>query len=90
MVREIAGGVFLSYVCFHCRSFPFEDYIWWVSSGHGDGNRKKEQCNSWCAACGGQYDWRAPNRVLVMQDSVGFERQKYFEHRHRRKECAII
>ena len=38
---------------------------------HGDGNnRKKKQCSWWCAACGGQYDWRAPNRVLVIQDSV--------------------
>ena len=40
-------------------------------SGHGDGNnRKKKQCNWWCAACGGQYDWRAPNRFLVIQDST--------------------
>ena len=35
----------------------FEGYIWLVSSGHGDGNKKKKkQCNWWCAACGGQYD----------------------------------
>ena len=42
-----------------------------MSSGHGDGNnRKTKECNWWCAACGGQYDWRAPNRLLVRQDSV--------------------
>ena len=28
------------------------------------------QCNWWCAACGGQYEWRAPNRILDTQDSV--------------------
>ena len=35
------GGVTLSYVC-----FPLDDYIWWVSSRHGDGNnRKKKLCS---------------------------------------------
>ena len=29
------GGVTLSYVCPYCHCFPLEDYIWWVSSGHG-------------------------------------------------------
>ena len=29
------GGVTLSYVCPHCNCFPLEDYIWWVSMGHG-------------------------------------------------------
>ena len=49
------------------KLFPFwDDYIW--SSGHGDGNnRKKKQSCWWCAACGGQYDWRLPNRKMVVQ-----------------------
>ena len=35
------------------------------STGHGDGkNRKKKHCNWWCAACGGHYEWRAPNRFF--------------------------
>ena len=39
-----------------------------MSSRHGDGNnRKKKHCSWWCAASGGQYDWRAPNRILVVQ-----------------------
>ena len=42
---EGQGGITLSYVC------PIAHYIWWVSSAH-----RKKQCNSWCAACGGQYD----------------------------------
>ena len=61
------GGVTLSYVCPHCNCFPLDDYIWWVSMGHGDdNNRKKKHCNWWCAVCGGQYEWRAPNRILVV------------------------
>ena len=60
------GGVTLSYVCPHCNSFPLEDYIWWASTGHGDGNnRKKKHCSWWCAVCGGKYEWSAPNRMLT-------------------------
>ena len=71
------GGAILSHVCPHCDCFSLEDYIWWMSSGHGDGNnRKKKQCSWWCAACGGQRDWRAPNRLLVIQDSVDLREAK--------------
>ena len=56
------GDVTLSYVFPYCNCFPLEDCTW-SSSGLGDGsNRKKKQCRWWCAACGGQYDERAPNR----------------------------
>ena len=34
-------------------------------SGHG-----KKPCSWWCAACCGQYNVRAPNRMLVIQDST--------------------
>ena len=46
-----------SYVCPHCSCFPLDDYIWWVSTGHGDGNNgQKKHCNWWwCAPCGGQH-----------------------------------
>ena len=68
-----AGGVTLSYVCPHCHCLQLEDYIWCVSSGHG-----KKQCNWWCAACGGQCDGRAPNKVLVIQDSTDHRNTKLF------------
>ena len=72
-------GVTLSYVCPHCDRFPLEDYMWWVSSGHGDGNnRRKKQC-SWCAASCGQYDWRAPDRTLVIQLGADANRAKVFK-----------
>ena len=29
-----------------------------------------ENCDWWCAACGGQFNWRDSNRVWVMQDSA--------------------
>ena len=61
---------------------PLEDYIWFVSSRHGDGNnRKKKHCNWWCAACGGQYEWRAPNRILVVQLGVNANDAKVFKAR---------
>ena len=65
------GGVTLSYVCPHCNCFPSEDFIWWVSTGQRDGiNRKKRHCSWWCAACGGQHEWRALNRILVVQSGA--------------------
>ena len=51
---EGQGWVTLSFVCPHCHRYPVEDYIWWVSTKHVDGNKKKKQCNRWCAACGGR------------------------------------
>ena len=49
VIVEGQGAVILSYVCPHCHRYPLEDYVWWVSSGHGE-----KQRNWWCAACGGQ------------------------------------
>ena len=70
---EGQGGVTLSSVCPHCHRFPLEDHIWWFSSGHG-----KKRCSLWCAACVGQYNWKAPNRALVTQDSTNQRDAKVF------------
>ena len=67
------GRVALSYVCPHCHCLPLDDYIWCVSSGHGE-----KQCNWWCTACGGQYDWRAPNRMFVIEDSTDHREAEVF------------
>ena len=56
--------------------FPIEDCICWVSQGHG--SKKKRQCNWWSAACGGQYNWRDPNRVLIIQDGTDASAAKVF------------
>ena len=73
------GGVTLSYICPHCNSFPLEDYIWWVSTGHGDGgNRKRRHCSWWCVVSGGKYEWRAPNRILVVQLGTDEDEAKVF------------
>ena len=74
------GGVTLSYVCPHCNCFPLDDHIWWVSTGRGDGNnRKKKHCNWWCAACGGQCEWRALDRILVVQIGVNANEAKVYK-----------
>ena len=52
------GGVTMSYLCPHCNSFPLEDYMWWVSG--------RKHTNWWCAVCGEKYDWKQPNRLLVV------------------------
>ena len=63
----------------YCNCFPLKDYNWWLSSGHGDGNnRKKKYCSWWCAACGGQNEWRAPNRILVVQLGTNANEAKVF------------
>ena len=73
------GGVTLSYNCPHCHRFPLEDYIWWVSMGHGDSkNRKKKHCSWWCAVCGGKYECRAPNRILIFQLGSSANEAKVF------------
>ena len=50
----------MSYLCPHCNSFPLEDHVWWVLGGEG-------RNDWWCAICGERYDWKQPNRLLVMQ-----------------------
>ena len=71
------GGVTLSCICPHCNNFPLEDYIWCVLTGHGD-NRNKKHCSWWCAVCGGRYEWRAPNRILVVQLGTDANEAKVF------------
>ena len=74
-----SGGVTLSYICPHCNSFPLEDCICWVSTG------KKHY--SWCCViCGERFDWRAPNRILVVQIGTNEEEAKVFRHMRSRKD----
>ena len=69
------GSVTLSHVCPYCNCLPLEDYTRSVSSGHGDGsNRLKKQCS-----LAGQYDWRAPKRLLVIQLSAHAHDAKVFK-----------
>ena len=51
--------------------FSLEDYMWWDSVG-------KKHCSWWCAVCGEKYDWRAPNRLLVVQTSESASLAKVF------------
>ena len=60
----------MSYLCPNCNSFPLEDYVCCVSWG--------KTTKWWCAICGEKYDWRQPNRLLVVQTGVHYEQAKVF------------
>ena len=66
------GGVTMSYLCPNCNSFLPEDHVWWVSAG-------KKHCSWWCAICGEICDWRAPNRLLVVQTGDSASQAKVFK-----------
>ena len=64
------GGVTMSYLCPNCNSFPLED-VWWVSAG-------KKHCSWRCAICEERCDWKAPNRLLVVQIGVSASQAEVF------------
>ena len=41
-------------------------------------SQQKKQCNWWCSACGREYDWRNPDRILVIQDTTDRREAKVF------------
>ena len=84
-----AERVTLSHVCPRCHRVSLEDYIWWVSQEIVSAGKKKKQCNLWCAACGGQSNWRNPNRVLIIQDGVGASEAKVFRTHAPPQGCAV-
>ena len=61
----------MSYLCPNCNSFPLEDHVWWVSAGI--------TTKWWCAICVEKYDWRQPNRLLVVQTGESVEQAKVFK-----------
>ena len=64
------GGVTMSCLCPHCNRFPLEDYVWWVSGR----NHKVVVRKLWK-----KYDWRQPNRLLVVQTGESFQQAKVFK-----------
>ena len=66
------GDVTLSYVCPHCTCCPLEDYMWRASSVDGDGaaTERRNSVVGGVQLVGSPYDWRAPNRILVIQVSA--------------------
>ena len=45
--------------------------VWWVSG--------EKSTKWWCAIWGEKYDWRQPNRLLVVQTGESFEQAKVFK-----------
>ena len=73
-------GITLTYACPHYHRFLAEDHIRWVPQGHGDSRKnKKKQCSWWCAAYGGQCNWRAPNRILIIKNGPDANEAKVFK-----------
>ena len=64
------GGVTMSYLCPHCNSFPMEDCVWWVS---GEKTYKLVVRDLWR-----KYDWKQPNRLLVVQTGESVNQAKVF------------
>ena len=62
----------MSNLCPNCKSFSLEDFIWWVS-------RRKGSNKWWCAICGEKYDWKQPNRLLVVQTGGSIDQAKFFK-----------
>ena len=73
------GGVSFSCACLPNATVSRSKTIWWVSLGRVTAQKSGEkQCNWWCTACGGQYTWRDPNRVLVIHDGADNSEAKVF------------
>ena len=53
-------------------SFSLEDHVCWVSVG-------KKHCSCWCAICGEKHEWRALDRLLVVQAGVSASQAKVFK-----------
>ena len=65
------GWVTVSHLCPHCNSCPLN--IWWVSGW--------KDTKWWSAICGAKYDWKQPNRLLVVQRGDSIEQAKVFKAR---------
>ena len=62
------GAVTMSYLFPHCNIFSLEHYVWWVTAG--------KTTKWWCAICGDKYDWKQPNRLLVVQTGKVLSRRR--------------
>ena len=51
---------------------------------------KKKHCNWWCAVCGGQYEWRAPNRILVVLSTNANEAKVFKAHAAPQRLCENL
>ena len=63
----------MSYMCPHCNSFPMEDCVWWVS-----GREERKHSNWWCAISGEKYDWKQPDKLLMVQTGESVNQPKVF------------
>ena len=60
----------MSHLCPNCKSFPLEGYVWSLGERPQIGGAQ---------SVGRSYDWRQPNRLLVVQIGESFEQAKVFK-----------
>ena len=61
----------MTYLCPHCNSFPMQDCVWWVSGG-------KKAHTMVVRDLWRKDDWKAPNRLLVVQTGESVNQAKVF------------
>ena len=59
---HVEDPLVFAYVCGHCKLFPMEDSLWWVSADHGE-RRKKNSMSGWWSLRA----WRKPTRLFTLQ-----------------------
>ena len=64
---EGRGAITFTCVGEHRKLFPGADFLWWVSTSHGERRKKKSMRGWWCGMCGQLYGWRKPSRLLTLQ-----------------------
>ena len=60
------GAITFTYFCEHRKVFPVEDFLWCVSTNHGEKKKKNNMSGRWCGVCGMPFDWRMPKRLLML------------------------
>ena len=61
----------MSYLCPNCNSFHWRTTFGGLKLG-------KKHCSWWFSICGESYEWRAPNRLLVVQTGDRASQAKVF------------
>ena len=67
----VQGGVTMSHLCPHCNSFPLQTTF--------GGSQEKQAYKLVCAICGEKYEWKEPNRLVVVQACEGVNHAKVFK-----------
>ena len=65
--KEGREAITFTDVCEHCKLCLVEDFLWWVSTNHGEKKKKNNMSVWWCGPSGMPFDWRELERLLSLQ-----------------------